>query len=364
MRKLFDQGALGSLTVRNRVVRSATWEGMADEHGASTAVLNGIMADAARNGIGLIITGHCYVAPEGQAGPRQMGAHEDAVIPSLRCMAEGVQKEGGAIVLQLAHGGVNAMDSSRAVGPSSITTPAGKSCRAMTREEIHQTTRAFAAAALRAREAGFDGVQIHAGHGYLLSEFLSPYYNARDDEYGGPLENRARFLLEVYEAVREAVGEGYPVLAKLNSEDFLENGFQQHEMVAVSAMLQQKGIAAIELSGGTIYEPGQYGTIRQGKRPQEGESYYRVAARAYKESVSTPLIVVGGIRSFEVAEEMVTEGEADFISFSRPFIREPALVKRWLSGDLSASTCISCNSCFGPILSEKGFYCPIEQPAA
>ncbi|UFS71471.1 NADH:flavin oxidoreductase [Geomonas sp. RF6] len=358
---LLESATIGKLKLRNRTVRSATWEGMADDNGAPTAALNRVMTNLAAKDVGLVITGHCYVSAEGKAGPRQIGAYDDALIPALSSMAKGVHEEGGAIVLQLAHGGVNALASSTAIGPSELTTAAGKSCRAMDGEDLLKAAASFAAAALRAKKAGFDGVQIHAAHGYLLSEFLSPYYNRRTDQYGGSIDNRARLLLETYQAVRDTVGAEYPVLVKLNSEDFLEGGFSVQEMVAVSRMLQAAGVDAIELSGGTIYEPGRYGAIRTGKVPPEEEGFYRAAAKAYKEEVTIPLILVGGIRSFDIAEKLLAAGEADFISLCRPLIREPGLVKRWLGGDLAPARCVSCNSCFAPLIANKGIYCPLDR---
>lgn len=360
MKHLFQSTALGNLRLRNRVVRSATWEGMADEQGRPTGALIGLMAELARNEVGLIITGHCYVRPEGQAGPRQMGVHDDAHLTELGEMAGAVHKAGGAIVLQLAHGGVNALDSGSAIGPSAVTTASGKNCRAMTRQDIAQIVTAFGAAALRAKKSGFDGVQIHAAHGYLLSEFLSPYFNKRQDEYGGSIENRARIVLEVVAAVRRAVGDDYPVLIKLNSDDFLDDGLCVEDMLAVAAMLRQANIDAIELSGGTIYEPGQYGTVRQGKLAPEAEGYYRAAARLYKGQIDIPLILVGGLRSYEVVQEFLADDVADFISLSRPLIREPGLVKRWREGDHRPASCVSCNGCYVPILAGKGLYCPVH----
>ncbi|MBW2186778.1 MAG: NADH:flavin oxidoreductase [Deltaproteobacteria bacterium] len=359
MKQLFENTTIGKLQLRNRLVRSASWEGLADDDGASTHKLNQAMVALAENDIGLIITGHSYVSPEGKAGPRQLGVYDDALLPMLEQMTAAVHKADGAIVLQLAHAGVNAVDSTTAIGPTAFTTPAGKSCRSMTLDDIAHTVAAFAAAAGRAKEAGFDGVQIHAAHGYLLNQFLSPYYNKRDDEYGGSIENRARILLEIFAQIRDVVGD-YPVLVKLNSDDFLDGGFNLEEMLVVATMLQQAGIDAIELSGGTIYEPGKYGTVRQGKIALEDEGYYRNAAKRYKEQIDVPLILVGGLRSYEVAQELLVNGDVDFIALSRPLIREPNLVRRWRAGDHSPATCISCNACYGPIFEDKGFYCPLD----
>ena len=151
------------------------------------------------------------------------------------------------------------------------------------------------------KEAGFDGVQLHAAHGYLMSQFLSPLYNTRQDNYGGSVENRARMLLEVFDAARSAVGSAFAIMVKINSEDFMDGGFTVDEMLAVSAMLEDRGIDAIEMSGGT-FRSGDYSPSRMGKAARvEGEAYYIEAARRYKEKIRVPLMLVGGIRSYGVA---------------------------------------------------------------
>jgi 2,4-dienoyl-CoA reductase-like NADH-dependent reductase (Old Yellow Enzyme family) len=201
-------------------------------------------------------------------------------------------------------------------------------------------------------------VQLHAAHGFLLSQFLSPAFNKRTDKYGGPLENRARLLLEVVRGVRESVGPGYPVLAKINSEDFLDGGMTREESVAVSVMLEKASVDAIELSGGTVLSPEKLSPVRPGRlRTPEDEVYYREAAVLYKKRVAVPLILVGGIRSFDVAEGLVRGGTADYISMSRPLICEPGLVRRWREGDRRPAECVSDNACFAPASDGRGLYC-------
>ena len=215
---------------------------------------------------------------------------------------------------------------------------------------------AFAAAANRAKMAGFDGVQIHAAHGYLLSSFLSPYFNKRRDEYGGTVENRARFLLEVVRAVFTAVGDNFPVLVKINANDFLPGGFSLTDMLKTAGLLETTGIHAIELSGGTP-ESGKFNPPRRGKLFSEDEGYYKEDARHLKEKISIPVILVGGIRSFKVAQSFLQEKICDYIAMSRPLIREPDLISRWQSGNTKASRCISDNQCYRPIRVGKGLYC-------
>jgi 2,4-dienoyl-CoA reductase-like NADH-dependent reductase (Old Yellow Enzyme family) len=179
-----------------------------------------------------------------------------------------------------------------------------------------------------------------------------------DFSYGGELENRARLPLEVVKSVREAVGPGYPVLIKLNSEDFLEGGMTREEAVRVARLLEVASADAIELSGGTVASPEKLIPPRPGRlKTPEQEVYYREAARLYKQSISIPLILVGGIRSYDIAEGLVREGTADYISLSRPLICEPSLVRRWYEGDRRISACVSDNACFGPASDGGGIYC-------
>jgi 2,4-dienoyl-CoA reductase-like NADH-dependent reductase (Old Yellow Enzyme family) len=234
----------------------------------------------------------------------------------------------------------------------------------MSHEEIQKVIEAFGEAALRAQAAGFDGVQIHAAHGFLLSQFLSPFFNKRSDQYSGSIKNRARLALEVYHSVRSKVGDHFPVMIKLNSEDFLEGGLSVGEMVQVAAMLEAVGIDAIELSGGTLYS-GERTPVRQGKFASEDEEAYHLeGAQKYKEKIGVPLMLVGGIRSYGVAERLVREALADHISLSRPLIREPHLINRWKSGDTGKATCQSDNLCFDPAVQGEGIYCVVERRLA
>jgi 2,4-dienoyl-CoA reductase-like NADH-dependent reductase (Old Yellow Enzyme family) len=231
----------------------------------------------------------------------------------------------------------------------------------MTPKEIEQTIQSFVSAAARSQQAGFDGVQLHVAHGYLLSQFLSPYFNKRTDEYGGSVENRARIVLAILERTKVALGATFPVLVKMNSDDFIDGGLTVEEMLRISEMLESAGIDGIELSGGTMDAASRHSPVRRGRlKSDEQETYYREAARQYKERIGVPLLLVGGIRSYTVAEDLIQKGMADFISMSRPLIREPHLVARWKSGDREKSACRSCNLCYKPIRDGVGMYCVAE----
>lgn len=365
MPKLFEKTSLKSLTIENRFLRSATWEGMATEVGGCTQKLTDLMVKLAQGGVGLIISGHAYVSTEGQAVIRQLGVYDDYLIPDLAEMTSAVHRADGKIIMQLSHAGCHAdkeLTKQEAWGPSIMTDKDGPLNREMTREEIRNVIECFGKAAARAKKAGFDGVQIHAAHGYLLSQYLSPFYNKRKDEYGGSLKNRVRIVLEVLESINGYVQPDYPVIIKINAQDFLEGGLSADEAIEVAAILDTSGIDAIEMSGGTLGFSGKFKPVRTGKlNSQDEEVYYKNEALKYKEKVGTPLMLVGGIRSFEVAERLVQQGMADYISLCRPLIREPGLINRWKSGDLRKAACLSDNKCFRPAMAGEGIYCVVEK---
>ena len=363
MSKLFESSEINGMQLANRFVRSATWEGMAADDGAATPKLIGLMADLAGGGVGLIISGHTYVSPEGQAGPWQLGVYKDELLTGLSEMAKTVHDNGGKIVMQLAHSGLTAspdLTGQDPIGPSPLQDPDVPPGREMSEADIAGVVAAFADGAKRAQSAGFDGVQIHGAHGYLLSEFLSPFFNRRQDQYGGSIENRARIVIEVLRAVRDTVGTDYPVLIKMNCQDFFEDGLSLEDSVKVAVMLAEEGIDAIEISGGTP-RSGKLGAARVGIKTEEKEAYFQNEAKAFRENVDVPLILVGGNRSPRVAERIINGGIADYISMCRPFIREPDLINRWKSGDLARATCASDNMCFVPARKGKGIYCLTEE---
>ena len=359
-RSLFEPTSIKGLKLRNRFFRSATFEGLAHTDGRVSSEYCAFLAKLARGQVGCIVTGHTFVAPEGQVRPRQLAIHADELIPGLRRITDAVHAEGGSVVVQLAHGGAYAHGPTtcrEVVGPSRLEQADGSlQCRAMTLDEVRALPRAFARGAMRALEAGFDGVQIHAAHGYLLSQFLSPHWNRRDDEYGGDLERRARLVLEVVQAIRDEVGDDYPVLMKLNSQDFLPDGFTEDEMLLLARRLENQGLDALELSGGTVAS-GDKSPVRAGTFLGDGEAWFRESARRYKAERAMPLILVGGIRSLETAEGLLQDGLCDFVSLSRPLVREPGLVRRWVEGDRRPSECVSDNLCFRSILTGKGLHC-------
>ncbi len=363
MRKLFDETRIKGMRLDNRLVRSATWEGMCDPDGRPTQKLADYYADLARGGVGLIVTGYAYVRPDGKQLPGQMGAHDDTLGAALTALVDAVHAESGRICLQLVHAGgqASAKAAGRPIAPSAVKVdqfpdvPAGLAI-----DEIEPLVRCFAEAARRGKEAGFDAVQLHAAHGYLINQFLSPLTNQRTDIYGGAAENRCRFLMEVYRAVRGAVGKEYPVLVKLNGSDNLPGGLTLDDALVAARLLDEEGVDAIEVSAGTPAS-GDQTPVRQGIDKREQEAYNLPLAYRVKGTVSCPVMVVGGLRSFEVAEGIIRREEADYVSFARPFIREPHLALRWREGNEVHARCISCNGCFKPGLKEGGIYCVVDK---
>ncbi|MDT8334174.1 MAG: NADH:flavin oxidoreductase [Desulfurivibrionaceae bacterium] len=362
MRKIFEESTINRMTLKNRLIRSATWEGMCEEAGRPTARLIDCYRDLARGGVGLIITGYAFVSEEGRQLPCTLGAHSGQFVNDLKRLTGAVHAEEGKICLQLVHvgGQTKAKDIGRApLAPSAVMTKQFPQVPVeMSFAEIQRVIKAFGEAAGRARESGFDAVQLHGAHGYLINQFLSPLTNLRTDEYGGSIDNRCRFMIEVYWRVREVVGRDYPVLIKLNGADHLVGGLDLEDAVYAAELLDQEGIDAIEISGGTPAS-GAMAPIRNKIDSPTLEGYNLPLCREIKAAVSCPVIAVGGFRSFPVVERAIRD-EVDYVAMARPFIREPDLAARWRSGNRTAAFCISCSKCFMPGLKEGGIYCVVK----
>ena len=367
MKNLFEKTTINGVTLDNRSVRSATWEGMCEKDGRPTPKLASWYRDLAAGSVGLIITGYAFVRPDGKQLAGKMGIHTDNFAPDMRALTQAVHSEGGKICIQLVHaGGQTDTETAgrRPLAPSALKVEQfPEECEAMTRKDIDEIVAAFGDAARRAKEYGFDAVQLHAAHGYLINQFLSPHINRRTDGYGGPVENRCRFLLEVYHRVRFEVGPDFPVFAKLNGSDNLEGGLGLSDSVYAARLLDKEKIDAIEVSGGTSAS-GEKNPVRLKIDRPDREAYNLALAREIKKAVRCPVMAVGGFRSLEVINKAFIEDGIDYISMARPFIREPQLIKRWQEGDRSPARCISCNGCFEPGIKEGGIYCVIEKKEA
>ena len=320
---------------------------MADHSGRPRPQLEAMYRELARGGVGLIITGHMYVAPGGKAHPEMTGIYSDEMVPDLARLAKGVHQEGGRLLAQINHGGMQASDPSvdQAIAPSAVMLPhLTRPAREMTRDEIQSAIEAFGQAARRAKEAGLDGVQIHGAHGYLISEFLSPFVNRRKDEWGGDLDGRTRFLRAACQSVRSQVGPTYPVLIKIGLADGVEGGLTLDEGVQIAAALEGLGLDGVEIS--TAVAGVRSSSSRTGIKTEGDEAYNLPAARAARKVTSMPIILVGGLRSRSVMEAVLAAGDADFIALCRPLICEPDLPNRMREGLQERSACISANRCW------------------
>jgi 2,4-dienoyl-CoA reductase-like NADH-dependent reductase (Old Yellow Enzyme family) len=342
MSLLFKPFRIGSLKIGNRFMRSATTSAWSDNRGVVRPEIIDLYRRLAEGGVGLIVKGHLYVTDSGKAHAGMAGISHDFHIPMLRELTDAVHGHGGKIIAQINHAGYNSMVDR--AGPSEYEGD-GWRARALSSEELYTIVGAFGDAAERAMDAGFDGVQIHGAHGYLVSEFLSRLANRRTDEWGGSLEKRMRLLNEVYDEVRSRVGSSTPVMLKMNCDDFSPDGFTVDDSVEVAEAVCKRGLDLLEISGGGV---GQQSTLRpRAKHPNpilEEANFAGHADKIRAATKPTPLALVNGIRSRGCMEAIIDMDLADMISMSRPFIREPDLVKRLKAGQ-SKAACISCGAC-------------------
>ena len=340
--------ALGPLLLKNRFIMSPMHVMLTDRHGQVTQEMLAYFMERARGGAALLMTEYSYIDDyASQSNISQLAAHDDACMPGLARLASTIHEGGALAGLQLAHAGRQ-----RYLGTSPMLAPSRVPWEFLhemgapvpeeaTIEEISSITESFANAARRARDAGFDVVELHAGHGYFLCEFLSPHTNRRTDMYGGDLASRQRLLREVVEAVRGEVGPGFPVTVRLSGSEYLPNGIEVHETVDTAKMLEELGVSLIDISGGMHESPEHQ------VQPMYFEhGYHAAAAKAVKDSVGIPISVVGSITSGEVAERIIESGAADFVRLARPLLADPHLPRKIIEGRLDqVRPCIRCNAC-------------------
>ena len=331
MQSIFGSCSIGRLALKNRFVRSATGESRARPDGVLKEEVFPIYESLAKGGVGLIVTGHMCVDEDWKCSPKQTAVTRQDHIPGLQRLAQACRGNETKAVAQINH--------------------AARRLDQMTPAEIRHAADCFVAAGIRVQEAGFDGVQVHAAHGYLLSGFLTPSENRRTDAYGGDEEGRRRLLIEIVSGLRRALGPQYPILCKLGTVDGRDNSLTLAESAATAKGLQQAGIDAIEVSAGFSGDHAQMAA--EGIDAPEKEAYFASQSKAIKQSVDIPIILVGGLRSREVMQSQVDEGVCDMVSMCRPFIREPDLVTNMATGCVDRSSCVSCSNCFNP----DGFHC-------
>lgn len=373
--RLFSRGRIASLTTKNRLVRSATYESSMTEDGRVTPDILDLYRNLAKGGVGTIITGHMAVQYEGKGGERQICIYDDRYIDEIAKIAEVVHSTEPEcrIIAQLTHAGRQVLyDNAIAdcVGPSEMPSPIlKKTSRALATDEIERIINCFSDAIVRVQKAGYDGVQLHGAHGYLLSSFFSPYTNRREDKYGGTIEKRLTIVKEILQRARAGVGD-FPILIKINCTDHIEGGVDEQTFSVMARALETFGIDAIEVSGGmwdclsrSEAELGFYPLPIPESRTRihkpEKQSYFLGPAESL--DLNIPVIVVGGHRHVERLEEIMKRGEIDFLSLSRPLISEPDLPERWRKGQGSAKAdCVSCNSCLWQLKSTP-LHCIFKQ---
>ena len=397
MASLFDELRVDSMAARNRVVRAATAESLATSQGAPSERLVSLYQQLAAGGVGTIITGYSYVSADGKPSEYALSLCDDRLESEYRALVDAAHDGGACIIAQLVYGGSksklaaddprritvlksgnvgsasaglqdaaiavspgvcselsagvhdvapnvrvvepSARPNVRIVGPSAVPNPAtGLVPREASPADLARIASQFADAAARAKRWGFDGVEVHVAHGYLLGQFLSPFFNRRTDEYGGSIENRARFACECIAAVREAVGDGFPIFAKLNSSDKRDGstGLVEEDSLVVAGMLIDAGASAIEVSG-------DWHAFNAGDA-FDGPFFGGYGARLAR-MIDAPVIVTGGWRDPRKAERYLDETSVAAIGMSRPLICEPDLPLKWESGALYPSRCTSCNHC-------------------
>jgi len=385
---------IGKIEIKNRLVKSATYENAAAMNGDVTDSLLDMYSRLSKGGVGMIITGLALVYSKNIGVHRALRIYDDRYMTGLKRLTRSVHAadKDCKLILQLFHPGRQIATAESGVNlvpyfspalmeymgkhpeilaqeqsddaPAEPTAPSAvldkllkQTPRALTVEEIEEIVSCFAEGIQKAQEVGFDGVQLHAAHGWLLSSFLSPHTNKREDRYGGSLENRSRIIEEIYEEGRKRVGEDFPILIKMNTTDFFPDGTTVSDSVKMATILSRLGFNAIEASGG-MWESLILGEEKLGWKPylipearlgidsKAKEAYFLEGAREIRRQIESPVIVVGGIRSFSKVEEILGRGEADFVSMARPLIRQPDLPNIWLSGGPDRAKCISCNACF------------------
>ncbi|MCG8430942.1 MAG: NADH:flavin oxidoreductase [Candidatus Omnitrophica bacterium] len=378
---VYEPTTLAGIRLNNRLVRSATHESMADEQGSPTEALEKLYVRIAKGEAGAIVTGYAGIQQDGKSSLRNMlMIDRDELIPAYRKLTDKVHEHGAPVILQIAHCGRQTR--SAVTGRATIAPSPVKDFifneeipHELNDREIETVIDNFVSAAERAQKAGFDGVQLHMAHGYLLAQFLSNHTNRRKDKWGGSTENKFRIVSEIMRRIRKSLG-NYPVLAKINAYDGRPNGMRTEEAVEIARLLESSGCDAIEVSSGTVEDglaimrgpnspiealfsssfrfkdmPPLMKTISSPfirfsmRSPKPLQGYNLEAAKAIKKAVSTPVITVGGFHDLSDISSAIENGLTDYISMSRPFIIESDIVRKFRESKQTASRCIMCNYC-------------------
>jgi 2,4-dienoyl-CoA reductase-like NADH-dependent reductase (Old Yellow Enzyme family) len=383
--EVFAPARVGPVTLRNPIIKAATFEGMAPR-GVVTDALVDYHEAVASGGVGMTTLAYCAVSDDGRGAPGEIVVSDEAV-PGLARLVEAVHRHGAAVSIQLGHAGpVAAATGHRGLAPSRVFAPqAMRFTRAATDDDLARVVEAFVDAARRSVAAGFDALELHFGHGYLVSAFLSPKLNRRTDRWGGSVENRARLARRVASEVREVVGHQVAVIAKFNMADGVRGGLWLDQSLVVARLLASDGtLDALELTGGSSFENPMY--LFRGEAPiaemaamfprglRTGfkltakrfmpeypfeEAYFLPYARQFRDAVDLPLVLLGGINRLDTVRRALDEG-FPLVAMGRALLREPDLVRRWQAGDTADGLCVHCNKCMPTIY--RGTHCVLVPP--
>jgi 2,4-dienoyl-CoA reductase-like NADH-dependent reductase (Old Yellow Enzyme family) len=385
MPALFEKTTIKGMELKNRFVRSATHEAMADENDFPTESLFKLYERLAKGGVGMITTGLAFVSKDGKINS-QLGIDNDELITNYRGLTSFVHQNGTVIAMQIAHCGrqtIEEFTGSQPIAPSPIKEKTFRvKPREMNEHDIERIIEAFAQASRRVRECGFDAVQLHGAHGYLINEFLCPYTNRRKDKWGGSIENRMRFLREIYRRSREQVGNDFPIFIKISAYDSMKKGIKAEEGIVMAEMMAEMGFDGIEVSCG-IAEDG--GSTLRGKWPIDAvlemwpmykeksdlfkwfmrrygerllkplpftEAFNLETAKEIKNRVNIPVFLVGGMINPNIMEGLIARGDVDYISLSRALIHDPNFPNKIAQGNKSPSKCLHCNLCIMCLVAE------------
>ena len=370
---MFQPCWIGSLILKNRLAMSQMTMNYATEDGTVTDKVIAYYRERAKGGVGLILVEGTYFTPEGKGYVRQIGLASQAHVDGLKRLTDAVHglKNDTRIFLQIHHAGGRAsskVTGLQPVAPSAVPPyPGAETPRALTREEISGLIEAHVEAATRAREAGFDGVDIHCAHGYLVPSFFSPMTNDRTDEYGGDLTGRTRFLLETIRGIRQRVGKAYPLTIKISGDEYIEGGLGITDMIGIARLAQDAGIDGLIVSAGTV----------GGKKIEDLNEAHKVMrtlpmmtrpgclvpiAAEFKKALRIPVITVGRINTIALAEEILSQGKADIVAIGRPLLADPELPKKAAEGrEEEIRPCIACNEgCYKRIFQQLDIRCSIN----
>ncbi len=351
--QLIEKTTIKNLELNNRFIRSALWMSMADKEGRITPQLYKVYKALSEGGVGLIITGYSMVDPNDRPNPGMMGIYDDSFIDEHRKLVDMVHANKTSIAIQLAYGGsqTNHPDFQNSVlfAPSVVKNRVtGITPKEMSKKDIEHVVSMFTAAAVRAQKAGYDAIQVHGAHGYLLSQFLTPFCNRRLDEYGGSIENRARIFVDIIKSIRKAVGDDFTIMVKINHDDYMDEGegLILDDAIEVAKILERAGVDLLEISGVNEASGKGVGPARTKINKAELQSYFLEPTKQIADAVNIPVILMGGNRDYKRLQEILNETSIKYFSIARPLLCEPDLINKWKENPNYKPLCVSCNGCY------------------